>query len=103
MKLISNELVSLIDSQGQTGTSINVNVYGGTTGYNYTNPANIGQINNVNGGVKNLLLAYLKRRMIGVIYMVVVLMLLVTSTVFTDLGFNIGQMIFDVVKNFLGY
>ena len=103
MKLISNELLSLVDNQNQGGTSINVNVYGGTTGYGYNNPANIGQVNNLSLSNKALLSSYFKRRMFGIIYMVVVLILLVTSSVFTDMGFNIGQMIFDAVKNFLGY
>lgn len=103
MKLISNELKSLINEQGQSGTSINVNVYGGTTGYDYSNPANLGQINNINGSTKNLIFAYLKRRIFAIIYIVVVLVLLLMSSVFTDLGFNIGQMIFNAIKSFLGY
>ena len=103
MKLISNELVSLINAQSQTGTSVNVNVWGGTTGYDSSNPANIGQINNVQGGVKNLLVAYFKRRALGIIYLVVVLMLLVTTSITTDLGFNIGQFSIDLIKSLLGF
>lgn len=101
MRLISNELKSIIDSSSQQGTSVNINVYGGTTGYN--RPVNVGQINNINGGVKDLLVTYFKRRAVAVIFMVIVLMLLVTTSLFTDMGLNIGQVIFNAVSNFLGY
>ena len=38
MKLISNELKYLVDKKNMSGTSVNVNIGGGTTGY-ALNPA----------------------------------------------------------------
>lgn len=103
MKLISNELKYLVDRQNMTGTSVNINVGGGTTGYAFGNGVNVGQVNNINGGVKSLLFEYFKLRAKALVFIVIVVILLIQSTVFTDFGLNIGEAIFDWVKNFLGY
>ena len=96
MKLISNELSSLLSENGQQGTSINVSVSGGTV-----TPGYLGTVNNLSGNSKrnNLLKAYLKRRSLGIVYMTIVLILLLTTSLFTDLGFNIGQAVIE----FLGF
>ena len=103
MKLISNELKYLVDKQNMSGTSVNVNIGGGTTGYAYGRGYNAGQIDNINGGVKSLIFEYFKIRAKVLVFIVVVVILLVQSTVFTDFGINIGVAIFEWVKNFLGY
>ena len=92
MKLISNELQSLLQ-QNTTGTQVNMNVGGGTTGYAYGRGMNMGSVNNIQGNQKYLLTAYLKRRAWAIIITVVVIMLLLTSSIFTDFGFDIGDYI----------
>ena len=52
---------------------------------------------------RKILVEYFKRRAVGIIYMVVVLILLVTTSIFTDLGFNIGEFIFEKISSFLGF
>lgn len=80
MMLISNELKSIIDRQGQG------------------NQANRGSSQNMSN--RDILRTYIKRRTVGIVYMVIVLMLLLTSSFFTDTGLNIGQLIFDYVGKF---
>ena len=48
---------------------------------------------------KKLVIEYAKRRTFGIIFSVVVLLLLVTTSVFTDLGLNIGE----AIIRFLGF
>ena len=70
MTLISRELQSLIGTNSSTG-KIQGNV------------------------IKN----YFKRRALSIVFSVIVLMILVTTSLFTDFGLNIGQAILD----FLGF
>lgn len=70
MTLISRELQSLIGTNSNTG-KIQGNV------------------------IKN----YFKRRALSIVFSVIVLMILVTTSLFTDFGLNIGQAILD----FLGF
>lgn len=94
MVLISRELRSLIDAN-----SNNINVTATTTDIFRGNSRT-----NFNlSPTRNLIFAYLKRRAVAVIFMVIVLMLLVTTSLFTDMGLNIGQVIFNAVSDFLGY
>ena len=52
---------------------------------------------------KNLALAYLKKRAVNVIFMVIVLMLLVTTSLFTDFGLNVGEAIYQKLSSLLGF
>lgn len=88
---ISRELRSLV-SNVQTNGQI-------SQGRNFTATAGVNLMQNK----KNLLVEYFKRRVVGIIYMVVVLILLVTTSIFTDLGFNIGEFIFEKASSFLGF
>jgi hypothetical protein len=88
MNLISNELKSLIDNN-QSGTS--ANRQGNNTQQGYS------------GGIENLLTAYIRRRAYALIIIACVLVLLVTTSVFTDLGLNIGQALFDFFSKLLGF
>ena len=45
---------------------------------------------------------YLKRRSISIIVTVTILIILVSSTIFTDIGINIGQLIFDYICSLFG-
>lgn len=94
MVLISRELRSLIDDNSNV---INV------TATTYHDLNNTSRTNFNLTPTRNLIFAYLKRRAVAVIFMVIVLMLLVTTSLFTDMGLNIGQVIFNAVSNFLGY
>ena len=49
--------------------------------------------------VKSSVLTYMKTRAVNIVIMVVILLVLVTTSVFTDMGLNIGQAILD----FLGF
>lgn len=51
----------------------------------------------------NIMVTYLKRRAVSIVIIVVVFMLLVTSSVFTDFGLNIGSMIYQTAAEFLGF
>lgn len=73
MVLISRELQSLISANEER----------------FKNPAE----------KKKLVIEYAKRRTFGIIFSVVVLLLLVTTSVFTDLGLNIGE----AIIRFLGF
>lgn len=83
--LISRELQSILNS-GQFGGFTN-----GATG------VQAGQSN------RNIILMYLKRRSVSIVVIVAVFMLLVTSTVFTDFGFDIGNMIYRFAAKLLGF
>ena len=89
MVLISRELQSLLVSNSST-VNVNVNnMYG-----------NEGQLQSrVNSSRDNLLRSYVKRRALSIVFSVIVLMILVTTSLFTDFGLNIGQAILD----FLGF
>lgn len=98
MKLISRELQSLV-SQNSMTTNVNMNVGGGTTGYAYGRGYNAGSMQNQQGITqKQLLIAYLKRRSISIIITVAVIIILLTSSIFTDFGFNIGDYILSWFK-----
>lgn len=73
MVLISRELQSLISANEER----------------FKNPAE----------KKKLVIEYAKRRTFGIVFSVVVLLLLVTTSVFTDLGLNIGE----AIIRFLGF
>lgn len=90
--LVSNELRSLLGLGNATSAAPRggYNRYGGTAQFQ------TGMTNS------NVALAYLKRRAVGVVLIVAVFMLLVTSTVFTDFGLNIGQMVYSWVSGLLG-
>lgn len=51
----------------------------------------------------NMMVTYLKRRAVSIVIIVVVFMLLVTSTVFTDFGLNVGSMLYSNAAKFLGF
>lgn len=51
---------------------------------------------------ESIVVRYFKRRAVSIVYMVVVLMLLVTTSLFTDMGLNIGELIYKGVRSFLG-
>lgn len=87
---ISSELRSLVNA-GQVGMPMMSNAFGG-----------IGMPNQVANTNSNLILTYFKRRIVSIVLIVVVFMLLVTSTVFTDFGLNIGNMLYRYVTKFLG-
>lgn len=70
MTLISRELQSLIGTNSNTGK--------------------------IQG---NMIKNYFKRRALSIVFSVIVLMILVTTSLFTDFGLNIGQAILD----FLGF
>jgi hypothetical protein len=93
MKLISNELVSLLNTTTTTN-NIQVNTIYGSQG---------NTSNTVSNQTKNLLVAYFKRRAVGIIYVIVVLVLLLTTSIFTDLGFNVGEFILRCFKSILGF
>lgn len=88
---ISSELRSLVSNVQTNGQISQDRNFTATTGINLMQSK------------KNLLVEYFKRRAVGIIYMVVVLILLVTTSIFTDLGFNIGELIFEKVSSFLGF
>lgn len=98
MILISRELKSLLDAPDISTT---VNAYGHD--YNTGTYGRVGQINNSIGkpliGSKEFFKLYLKRRAFSLILLAAVLILLVTTSLFTDLGLNIGQ----AILNFLGF
>lgn len=50
-----------------------------------------------------MLKPYIKRRIFSIIFLVVVLLILVTTSVFTDLGLNIGEAILRVASKLLGF
>lgn len=52
---------------------------------------------------QNIILTYLKRRAVSIVIIVVVFMLLVTSSVFTDFGLNIGNMLYQNAAKFMGF
>lgn len=85
---ISNELKSLVRG-GQLG-AVN-SQYAGMPGMQMPTPN------------RNIMLMYLKRRAVGIVLVVVVFMLLITSTVFTDFGLNIGNMIYRYAAKLLGF
>ena len=88
MVLISRELQSLLDSNSST-VNVNINTMYGNGGQLQSS------INNKN----NLLHSYIKRRVVSIVFAVIVLMLLVTTSLFTDLGLNIG----GAILRFLGF
>ena len=88
---ISRELRSLVSNVQTNGQISQDRNFTATTGINLMQSK------------KNLLVEYFKRRAVGIIYMVVVLILLVTTSIFTDLGFNIGEFIFEKASSFLGF
>jgi hypothetical protein len=88
---ISSELRSLVFNVQTSGQISQDRNFTATTGVNLMQ------------NKKNLLVEYFKRRAVGIIYMVVVLILLVTTSIFTDLGFNIGEFIFEKISSFLGF
>lgn len=88
---ISSELRSLVSNVQTNGQTSQDRNFTATTGTNLMQ------------NKKNLLVEYFKRRAVGIIYTVVILMLLVTTSLFTDLGLNIGQSIYNVVSKFLGF
>lgn len=88
---ISSELRSLVSNVQTNGQTSQDRNFTATTGVNLMQ------------NKKNLLVEYFKRRAVGIIYTVVILMLLVTTSLFTDLGLNIGQTIYNVVSKFLGF
>lgn len=51
----------------------------------------------------NIMVTYLKRRAISIVIIVAVFMLLVTSSVFTDFGLNIGSMLYQTAAKFFGF
>lgn len=87
---ISSELRSLVNA-GQVGMPMTNNAFGG-----------IGMPTQVTNTNSNLILTYFKRRIVSIVLIVVVFMLLVTSTVFTDFGLNIGNMLYRYATKFLG-
>lgn len=87
---ISSELRSLVNA-GQVGMPMTNNAFGG-----------IGMPTQVANTNSNLILTYFKRRIVSIVLIVVVFMLLVTSTVFTDFGLNIGNMLYRYATKFLG-
>lgn len=87
---ISSELRSLVNA-GQVGMPMMNNAFGG-----------IGMPTQVANTNSNLILTYFKRRIVSIVLIVVVFMLLVTSTVFTDFGLNIGNMLYRYATKFLG-
>lgn len=88
---ISRELKSLVQ-QGQVNVTVTSNSYGGVVGQ--------GKVQNSNS---NILVTYLKRRAVSIVIIIAVFMLLVTSTVFTDFGLNLGKMIYQYAAKFLGF
>lgn len=94
MKLISSDLVSVLNSQGQNGTSVNVTVSGGTTPQGYA-----GQVNNVSGNRNNLMSRYLMKRAVSLVIIGLTLIVILYSSMFTDLGLNIGELLL----RFLGF
>ena len=78
MKLISRELQSLV----QQNNMVSMQGRQGHLNARMQQPRQ-----------NNLLIAYFKRRALGIIFTVVVIILLLTSSIFTDFGFNIGDMI----------
>ena len=88
MVLISRELQSLLDSNSST-VNVNINTMYGNEGQLQSS------INNKN----NLLHSYIKRRVVSIVFAVIALMLLVTTSLFTDLGLNIG----GAILRFLGF
>lgn len=87
---ISSELRSLVNA-GQVGATMTNNAFGG-----------IGMPTQVANTNSDLILTYFKRRIVSIVLIVVVFMLLVTSTVFTDFGLNIGNMLYRYATKFLG-
>lgn len=85
---ISNELKSLVNAGQVSYTLTSGAVHG---------QAQFGQSN------QNIMLMYLKRRAVNIVLTVVVFMLLVTSTVFTDFGLDVGNMIYQQAAKFLGF
>lgn len=88
---ISSDLKSLVNA-GQ----VNVTMTSGSAGYGQ-GPVQVGTTNS------NIMLKYFKRRAVSIVVIVVVFMLLVTSTVFTDFGLDIGSMIYRQAAKFLGF
>ena len=85
MRLISNELASLIRQQGVQGTQVNMYRYGGTQTQGYIGTQGNIQENRLTIG------KYFKRRTIAIVFDIAVLIILLTSSVFTDFGFRIGE------------
>ena len=88
MVLISRELQSLLDSNSST-VNVNINTMYG----------NEGQLQSSVNNKNNLLHSYIKRRVVSIVFAVIALMLLVTTSLFTDLGLNIG----GAILRFLGF
>ena len=51
---------------------------------------------------RNLLKEYLKKRVPSLIFIVVVVVLLVESTIFMKMGLNIGGLLIELFKKFVG-
>lgn len=90
---ISRELKSLVRSgqMNSRNASGSYNMCGGSR------PMQAGAQN------PNIMLAYVKRRAVSIVIIIAVFMLLVTSTVFTDFGLNIGNMIYQKAASLLGF
>lgn len=93
MNLISRDLENLLKSNGQVGTSVNVTVSGGTLP---VGTHNVGQINNISGSSSSLLSRYIKLRAKNLVFLAVVIGLLLFSSLFTDMGLNIGGLILRI-------
>lgn len=90
MNLISRDLENLLQSHGQVGTTVNMTVSGGTLP---PGVHNAGQINNINGSKGSLLHRYIKYRAKNLVFLGIVISLLLFSSLFTDMGLNIGGLI----------
>lgn len=85
---ISRELQSIVNA--------------GAVSYTVTSGSMPGQMQ-IGNQNQNIILTYLKRRAVSIVLIVVVFMLLVTSTVFTDFGLDVGNMIYRNAAKLLGF